>query len=79
MRVIFLPVALLVAGCWTPGPGQMDPTRYPWDQAHLKQRPGAGRSYCIVSLDAGGETGIHVGGQNRVDMPCGIAPNRPNG
>lgn len=27
-----LPLALLLAGCWTPGPGQVDPTRYPWDQ-----------------------------------------------
>lgn len=27
-----IPLALLLAGCWTPGPGQIDPTRYPWDQ-----------------------------------------------
>lgn len=28
---ILLPLALLTTGCWTPGPGQRDPTRYPWD------------------------------------------------
>ena len=27
-----IPLALLVTACWSPGPGEMDPTRYPWDQ-----------------------------------------------
>ena len=78
MRVIFVPVALLVVGCWTPGPGQMDPTRYPWDQPHVKRHPLPEGSYCIVSLDVGGGTGITVGQQSPADMPCGIEPNRPN-
>ena len=26
-----IPLALLLSACWTPGPGQVDPTRYPWD------------------------------------------------
>jgi hypothetical protein len=26
-----LPLVLLTAGCWSPGPGRPDPTRYPWD------------------------------------------------
>ena len=25
-----IPCACLLAGCWTPGPGQLDPTLYPW-------------------------------------------------
>jgi len=33
MRVLsLLPLALVTAGCWTPGPSQVDPTRYPWAQ-----------------------------------------------
>lgn len=32
MRTVsILPLTLLTAGCWTPAPGQSDPTRYPWN------------------------------------------------
>ena len=32
MRILtLLPLVLLTGACWTPGPGQVDPTRYPWD------------------------------------------------
>ena len=36
-----LPIALmmLTSGCWTPGPGQLDPTRYPWDQKQRLAHP----------------------------------------
>lgn len=27
-----IPLALLASACWKPGPGQVDPTRYPWDR-----------------------------------------------
>jgi hypothetical protein len=30
----FIPLALLLAGCWTPGPGERDPTLYPWDPSN---------------------------------------------
>ena len=31
MRTLaIIPLSLLLAGCWTPRPGQMDPTLYPW-------------------------------------------------
>jgi hypothetical protein len=73
MRTIaVIPIALLAAGCWTPGPGQLDPTRYPWDQPH-RQLPPKG-SYCIVSLETGSSTGISVGGGSTVDMPCKEPP-----
>jgi hypothetical protein len=32
-------LALPLAGCWHPGPGEVDPTRYPWDQRWLKHPP----------------------------------------
>jgi hypothetical protein len=36
MRRLILPaLALLTSGCWTPAPGQVDPTRYPWDRRNL--------------------------------------------
>jgi hypothetical protein len=28
---LLLSLTLLTSGCWTPGLGQRDPTRYPWD------------------------------------------------
>ena len=31
MRILtIIPLSCLLAGCWTPGPGQLDPTLYPW-------------------------------------------------
>ena len=31
LRILaIIPCACLLAGCWTPGPGQLDPTLYPW-------------------------------------------------
>ena len=36
MRILsIISLALLTSACWTPGPGQVDPTRYPWDQRKL--------------------------------------------
>ena len=44
-RIALIPLALLVSGCWKPGPGEVDPTRYPWDQpiapAQAQPRPAA--------------------------------------
>lgn len=58
LRVVILTPALLLAGaCWTPGPGQVDPTRYPWDQ---RARPSA--SYCVMVLETPAATGIVVRG-----------------
>jgi len=35
MRLLpVLPIVLLLGACWTPGPGEVDPTRYPWDQGN---------------------------------------------
>ena len=59
-----LAASMLLGGCWTPGPGQLDPTRYPWDQ------PKPGGAYCIVSLEAPSATGITVGGASKVEMGC---------
>jgi hypothetical protein len=63
------PVLLLTGGCWTPGPGQVDPTRYPWDQR--KAAPG----YCVVSLETGNAAGITVGGGGTTQMACSVSPN----
>jgi len=30
-----LPLALVTAGCWTPGPGKVDPTRYYWNAPRI--------------------------------------------
>ena len=63
-QLAFLPLALLISACWTPGPGELDPTRYPWDQP----RPRA--SYCIVSLETPSSTGITLGGGHSVQLGC---------
>lgn len=64
MRIfILLPILLLTSACWTPGPGQVDPTRYPWDQ---RARPAA--SYCIISLETGSAAGIGPG--SRTTLTC---------
>ena len=76
MRTLAVVIAaLLTSACWTPGPGQLDPTRYPWDQP---RRPG---TYCIVSLELGSASGITVGGQQTAQLSCeqprpGRAPSR---
>jgi hypothetical protein len=78
MRILgLILLALLTAGCWTPGPGQLDPTRYPWDQPQLKRQARQG-SYCIISLEMPGSSGISAGGQSTVDTDCKVAPNHPN-
>ena len=78
-----LPIAaaLLTSACWTPGPGQVDPTRYPWDQPRTKP------NYCIVSLENPAATGIVARGRvptfeevppgqlGAVHMPCKVTPN----
>ena len=70
MRVFLLvSVALLTSGCWTPGPAQLNPTRYPWAQKPIT-------TYCIVSLEAPGATGITVGGGS-AEMAC-KPPLKPN-
>ena len=63
-------LVLLTPACWTPGPGQFDPTRYPWNQPKPKG------AYCIVSLEQPGATGITIGGQNTVNSACSPRPNR---
>jgi len=64
MRVaIGMPAVLLTGACRTPGPGQVDPTRYPWDQ----RKPA---SYCVVSLETPPASGIAAGGQNVMAMKC---------
>ncbi len=65
MRILALVIATLLTGaCWTPGPGQLDPTRYPWDQP---RRPS---TYCIVSLEVGSASGITVGGRQTAQLSC---------
>ena len=64
MRIVIILLALLSAGCWTPGARQLDPTRYPWDQ----RKPEG--SYCVVTLEAGSATGITTGGGNAVNLEC---------
>lgn len=49
-RLLLVAPAAVLGGCWTPGPGQVDPTRYPWD----RPKP----EYCIVSLELGSSAGI---------------------
>ena len=65
MRVLpLIPALLLTSACWTPRPGQVDPTRYPWDQ----RKPPA--SYCVMTLDTGSSNGITAGGGNAVNLAC---------
>ncbi len=65
MRVLpLIPAVLLTGACWTPGPGQVDPTRYPWDQ----RKPA--HSYCVMTLETGSATGITAGGANAVNLAC---------
>ncbi|GAA4718176.1 hypothetical protein H9L13_07520 [Sphingomonas lutea] len=52
-------VPLLLGACWTPGPGQVDPTRYPWDQ-RIAHGVAAG-DYCVVQLETPSPTGIGSG------------------
>ena len=76
MRILVLiPLALATSGCWTPGPGQIDPTRYPWDQPHLRQakaqpQPELKANYCIMSLESGNSNGITAVGGNTVNLVC---------
>ena len=74
MRILgLLPLALLVAGCWTPGPGQIDPTHYPWDQP--KREPKA--EYCVIALEPAASSGITIGNQSPIQLGCApsIKPN----
>ena len=69
-NVVAIPLAFILTGCWPPGLGQLDPTRYPWDQRNRQvARPPDG-NYCIVTLEAGSATGIMVGGQNVMELEC---------
>ena len=53
-----IPLALLTAACWTRGPGQLDPSRYPWDPANLNAKA----TYCIIAVDQPDGSGISTGG-----------------
>jgi hypothetical protein len=75
-RLATLPLALLTAACWTPGPGQLDPTRYPWNQPHRLARAAAAPEYCVVSLESGSTAGIDTGGSGVMHMGCQVQPNR---
>lgn len=68
--LVIIPFALLGAGCWTPGPGELDPTRYPWDQRPAAALKG---SYCIVSLELPGASGITIRGGSTMEMACNPA------
>lgn len=76
MRTLALvALALLLGSCWTPGPGQIDPTRYPWDQPRLKRTPQqmpspVQESYCVIMLETPASTGITAGGANGVNLTC---------
>ena len=67
-RLAFTPLLLLTSACWTAGPGQIDPTRYPWDQKRVA-------SYCVVSLETANATGITVGSGSVTQMACTVSPN----
>jgi hypothetical protein len=70
MRTLALiPLALLTTACWTPGPGQLDPSRYPWDPVNLRAKA----TYCVVSLERPNATGITVPGDTRV-VARGLVP-----
>ena len=71
MRALaLLPIASLLAGCWTPGPGQLDPTRYPWDQRPLSSKFAAG-TYCVVALQPVAASGIVLSGNAPTTPGCG--------
>jgi hypothetical protein len=70
-----LPLALVPSACWTPGPGQLDPTRFPWDQPQRLARAAPAEEYCMVSLESGSTAGIGAGGGG-VQMGCQVMPNR---
>jgi hypothetical protein len=78
MRVIALAMlAMLTSACWTPGPGQRDPTRYPWDQRlnRVAEAPATGEArFCVVSLEQP-RSGIIVSGGAAVAMPCTLQGN----
>lgn len=71
-----LPLALATGACWTPGPGQLDPIRYPWDQPRRPAQRVPAPEYCIVSLEDGHAAGIAAGGGGVVHMACQVSPNR---
>ena len=74
MRLLTIPLVLLTASCWTPGPGEVDPTRYPWDQTRTAAASKA--SYCIMSLETPSSSGITTGGGDVVHLACKEPPVR---
>lgn len=88
MRTLALiALALVTAGCWTPGPGQLDPTRYPWDQPKRLALAPPKADYCRLSLEVPSDTRIVARGQvppfeqvppqgaNVVHLACTVEPN----
>jgi hypothetical protein len=79
-----LPLFLLAAGCLAPG--ERDPTRYPWDagaqpipETGEQQRPGLEGSYCIMSLEMPGTSGIVANPdaqRGAVQLACNPPPLR---
>jgi hypothetical protein len=60
-----LPFAVLLAGCL--GPGERDPTRYPW------QQPKRAGVYCVVALQPA-SSGIVISGGAGPRLGCPAPP-----
>ena len=105
MRTLaIIPLACLLAGCWTPGPGQLDPTLYPWHPRNKlaaaasapppaphprivargliapsqewEPQPGPPQgSYCMMSLETPGGSGIAADGANAGIVDCSVPAN----
>ena len=61
-----IPVALLAAACWTPGPRPLERQFYRWEAPERRT------AYCIMSLELPSASGITVtpGGGNTMDLKC---------
>ena len=80
-RIPIAALALATTACWTPGPGQVDPTRYPWQQ----RKPAI--EHCVIQLENPAATGIVARGSvpsfdqvppgqfDGVQMACNVQPN----
>ena len=68
-RICPVSLFLATAGCWTPGPGQVDSTRFPWDQRK------APANYCVMALETPSSSGITNNPQSTISMACAVAPN----
>ena len=68
-NLVVIASALALAGCWTPDPGQPDPTRYPRDQRKWQAAHPSHGTYCVMTMETGSATGITVG-SNIMEMQC---------